>query len=225
MYGTIGNVELEVSAKRAMFTEPGSKQTGHLVSYRYPVPGTLSGMLANIYWHPTKENFFWDVKKIRIMNKIKPSDYVQNCFQLYKKDGSSNGNGIVSNTYLKDVRYQIKAQYNTWSGVMNDKNLIIKAEEIFVRRLKSKNPYYPLYLGKQECEATINNTRFGEGEGYYDNSGTMILDEMAFIGFKYPKDGYKNVKTACFAPIKMVDGVITVPSLDEATYTKEITEC
>lgn len=94
--------EFEVSGDYAIFADPMTKAGGERLSFQVPTYEAIKGILHSIYWKPT---LTWIVHSVRVMNRIQTETLgVKN--MVY-----SGGNDLSFNTYLRKVRYQVRAYY------------------------------------------------------------------------------------------------------------------
>lgn len=95
-------IEFEVSGKYALFTDPLTKLGGEKFSYQIPTYQALKGIVESIYWKPT---LTWIVDEVRIMNPIQTESKGMRPIEY------SGGNTLAYYTYLRNVRYQVKAHF------------------------------------------------------------------------------------------------------------------
>ena len=193
-------VEFQVSGRLALFTDPITKVGGEKTSYRIPTYEAVKGIVKSIIWKPT---YIWVIDELRVMNRIqvqpkgvKPVEYAK------------GGNSISIYTYLVDVCYQVRAhfEWNLFREDMASDRIDGKHFQI-AQRMIQKGGRQDVFLGVRECQGYVEPCQFGEGKGYYDNSGEMAYDLM-FHGFDYPDETGINKLYARFWNPVMTDGLI-----------------
>jgi CRISPR-associated protein Cas5d len=193
------SIEFELSGNYALFTDPLTKIGGEKLSYQAPTYQSLKGIVESIYWKPTLLIY---VDAIRIMNPIRmeskgirPIEY-------------GGGNTLANYTYLRDVRYQVKAYFEF---NMNRPDMAYDRNEnkhynIMKRALKAGGRR-DIFLGARECQGYVEPCEFGEGEGFYDNYGEIHLGNMVH-GINYPDEtGRNQLEVRLWSPV-MKDGII-----------------
>ncbi len=159
------------------------------------------------------------VDEVRIMNAIRmeskgirPIEY-------------GGGNTLANYTYLKDVRYQVRAHFifNPHRPDMAFDRNENKHHNIMKRSLMVGGRR-DIFLGTRECQAYVEPCVFGEGEGFYDNyDGDIHLGTMVH-GINYPDEtGRKQMEVRLWNPI-MKDGVIQFIRPDQCTQIRKITD-
>lgn len=166
-------VEFEVSGDYALFSDPVTRVGGEKCSYQVPTYEALKGVLHSTYWKPT---IIWVVDAVRVMNPIqmetkgiKPAKY-------------SGGNELAYYTYLRNVRYQVRAHFE-WNKnreeLKEDRNE--NKHHNIAKRMITRGGRRDIFLGTRECQGYIEPCDFDAGAGesfYYD------IEELAF-GFMY----------------------------------------
>ncbi len=198
------HVEFEVVADLALFADPITSVGGEKTSYSVPTYEALKGVTKNIYWKPT---FIWVIDKVRVMNGISTEAVGT---KLPRIDGV--GQDLANYSYLTNVRYQVQAHY-VWNEnrpeYAHDRDYR-KHYGIFAKALL-KGGRLPIFLGKSECCAEVEPCDFGEGEGAFDQTGTIDMGVM-YHGITYPDEAYsdetKGRLTLDIAPVVMKNGVI-----------------
>ena len=188
--------EIRVTGKLAMYTDPVTRLSSEKISYPIPVYSALKGILESVYFDPVIQ---WVIDDCRIMNQIKWESVW--FLDPYRKDR-------VLQNYLSDCEYQVRAH-------MIPNYDIYKAEDIRNIRLCIESARKALrvggrryaYLGTKKCPAYVDNIKFGEGNGYYNNTGLQRY-ELMFHSFEYPEHNKQNVFKARFWRPVMNDGVI-----------------
>ena len=95
-------IEYEVSGPYALFSEPALRVGGEKTSYHIPTYEALKGITESIYWKPTIK---WIIDAVRIINSIQTET------KGIRTLGYSGGADLSYYTYLKDVRYQVRAHF------------------------------------------------------------------------------------------------------------------
>ncbi|WP_251553919.1 type I-C CRISPR-associated protein Cas5c [Neobacillus muris] len=208
-------IEFEVYGNYALFTDPLTKMGGEKLSYQVPTYQAIKGIVESIYWKPT---LLMVVDEIRVMNAIRmeskgirPIEY-------------GGGNTLANYTYLKDVRYQVRAHFifNPYRPDMAFDRNENKHHNILIRSLKAGGRR-DIFLGARECQGYVEPCVFGEGEGFYDNYGEIHLGTMVH-GINYPDETGKNeMEVRIWNPV-MKDGVIQFPRPDQCTQTRKVRE-
>ena len=166
-------VEFEVSGNYALFSDPVTRVGGEKCTYQVPTYEALKGILHSVYWKPS---LIWVVDAVRVMNPIqmetkgiKPAKY-------------SGGNELAYYTYLKNVRYQVRAhfEWNENRKELNEDWNENKHHNI-AKRMITRGGRRDIFLGTRECQGYVEPCDFDGGAGesfYYD------IAELAF-GFMY----------------------------------------
>ena len=88
------------------------------------------------------------------------------------------------------------------------------------KRMIDKGGRRDICLGARECQAYVEPGRFGEGEGFHDNSGEIAYG-LTFHGFDYPDEtGINELHTRFWHP-KMVDGIINFPRPESSNLIRK----
>lgn len=209
------SIEFEVFGDYALFTDPLTKLGGEKLSYQVPTYQALKGIVESIYWKPT---ILFIVDQVRIMNPIRmeskgirPIEY-------------GGGNTLASYTYLKDVRYQVKAHFifnPNRPDLAFDRNEH-KHHNILKRALRAGGRR-DIFLGTRECQGYVEPCVFGEGKGFYDNYGEIHLGTMVH-GFNYPDEtGRNEMEIRLWNPV-MINGVIDFIRPDQCTQVRKISK-
>lgn len=190
-------VELLVSGRMALFSDPVTRAGGEKCSYQIPTYQALKGILESVYWKPT---FIWVVDSMRIMRPIRTQS---KGIRPIKYGG---GNDLSIYTYLTDVSYQVRAHFE-WneqrSELAGDRN---ENKHFFIaRRMIARGGRRDIFLGTRECQGYVEPCTYGEEKGAYDGAGELSYGLM-FHGFNYPDETGKDVlETRLWYP-KMHDG-------------------
>ncbi|WP_127585638.1 type I-C CRISPR-associated protein Cas5c [Paenibacillus koleovorans] len=208
-------VEFEIYGDYALFTDPLTKLGGEKLSYQVPTYQALKGLLESIYWKPTLLMY---IDEVRVMNPIRmeskgvrPLDY-------------SGGNTLANYTYLKDVRYQVRAHFEfneNRPDMAYDRNEN-KHYAILKRSIRAGGRR-DIFLGTRECQSYVEPCVFGEGDGFYDSYGELHLGNMVH-GINYPDEtGRNQLEVRLWKPI-MKDGVISFIRPEQCTQVRTISD-
>ncbi|NDI36005.1 type I-C CRISPR-associated protein Cas5c [Chengkuizengella sediminis] len=208
------SIEFEVYGDYALFTDPLTKMGGEKLSYQIPTYQALKGIVESIYWKPTLLIVIDSVrimKPIRMESKgIRPIDY-------------GGGNTLANYTYLKDVKYQVKAHFifnPHRTELAYDRNEH-KHHNIMKRALKAGGRR-DIFLGTRECQAYVEPCAFGKGEGFYDTYDGDIHFGTMVHGINYPDEtGRNEMEVRLWNPV-MKDGVIKFIRPDQCIQVRKI---
>jgi len=209
-------IEFQVYGDYALFTDPLTKMGGEKLSYQVPTYQALKGIVESIYWKPT---LLMVVDEVRIMNPIRmeskgirPIDY-------------GGGNTLANYTYLKDVRYQVKAHFifNPYRPDMAFDRNEHKHHNILKRSL-NVGGRRDIFLGTRECQGYVEPCVFGEGEGFYDHYEGEIYFGTMIHGINYPDEtGRKEMEVRLWNPV-MKNGIIQFIRPDQCTRIRKVTD-
>jgi len=206
-------IEFKISGRYALFSDPINKIGGEKFSYQAPTYQALKGILESVYWKPT---LIWKIDEVRIMNLIKTQS------QGIRPVNYSGGNTLFIYTYLANVEYQVRAHFE-WN--YNRPNLEKDRNEnkhyIIAKRMIKCGGRRDVFLGTRECQGYVEPCKFGEGEGAYDNYGSLSFGLM-FHGFDYPDEIGEDKLTARLWRPKMNDGYIKFLKPEECTIKREL---
>lgn len=212
-------VEMEVYGRYALFSDPVTRVGGEKCSYQVPTYEALKGILASVYWKPT---FIWYVDAVRVMNPIQMETKGIRPIKM------SGGNDLSYYTYLKDVRYQIRAHFE-WNDnrteLAGDRNE--NKHHNIARRMVEKGGRRDIFLGTRECQGYVRSCNFGEGESAYDNIAELGFGLM-YHGITYPDEAYSDetkgkITVNLWTP-HMKNGVIEFLRPEECSVHKVIRE-
>jgi len=203
-------VEFLLSGDRALFSDPVTRVGGEKTSYYVPTYEALKGILASVYWKPT---IIWIIDGVRVMNMI------QTISEGIRTKNYNGGNDLSIYTYLKDVRYQVRAHF-IWNE--NRPELAADRNENkhhnIARRMIERGGRRDIFLGTRECQGTVEPCVFGEDSGIYDPVDELNLGYM-FHGFTYAdeavRDAEKGHMSVRFHHVVMKKGVIEFPNPEE----------
>jgi len=95
--------------------------------------------------------------------------------------GYNGGNELAYYTYLKEVRYQVRAHF-VWNEnrpeLKEDRNE--NKHHNIAKRMIERGGRRDIFLGTRECQGYVTPCEFGTGKGYYDEQE----GEIAY-GFMY----------------------------------------
>lgn len=215
-------IEFELTGKRALFSDPVTRVGGEKLSYPVPTYEALKGVVHSIYWKPT---IVWIVDAVRIMNPISTESVG------VRPISYGGGNDLSYYTYLKDVRYRVRAHFE-WN--MNRPELETDRNENkhhnIAKRMVDRGGRRDIFLGTRECQGYVEPCVFDEGEGAYDTGPDGAEREIDF-GFMYhgityadeavlPED--RDGMTVRFFRAVMKNGIITFPRPEECTVKRRI---
>lgn len=203
-------VEFAVYGRYAMFSDILTRAGGEKNSYPIPTYEAIKGILHSIYWKPT---IVWIVDSVRIMNPVKTA---RKGIRPIKYGG---GNDLAYYTYLEDVCYQVRAHFE-WN--MNrpelEKDRNENKHHNIAKRMIERGGRRDIFLGTRECQGYVEPCKFGEGEGAYDNCGTIPYGLM-YHGITYAdeaiRDEDREMLTVRLWRPEMVNGVIDFIRPDE----------
>ena len=211
------SVDFCVHGPYAMFSDVLTRASGEHCSYVIPTYEALKGILHSVYYKPT---IVWKIDSVRIM---KPIQTERKGIRPIKYSG---GNDLAYYTYLTDVCYQVRAHFE-WN--YNRPELECDRNEHkhhnIARRMIKRGGRRDVFLGCRECQAYVEPCIFGEGKGYYDDSGEIRYSLM-YHGITYadeaenPED--KGKMTVRFWQPIMVNGVIDFIEPKDCTIKRHI---
>lgn len=209
------SIEFGLHGSYALFTDPLTKMGGEKMTYNVPTYQAIKGIVESIYWKPT---LLMVVDEIRIMNPIKmeskgirPIEY-------------GGGNTLANYTYLKDVRYQVRAHFtfNTHRPDLAFDRNEHKHYSILKRSLKAGGRR-DIFLGTRECQGYVEPCEFGSGTGFYDDYGEIHLGTMVH-GINYPDEtGRNEMEVRLWNPV-MKDGYIKFIHPDNCHNIRKLME-
>lgn len=170
-------IEFEVYGNYALFSDPVTRVGGEKSSYHIPTYEAVKGMVESIYWKPT---IMWIVDGVRVMNPIQTET------KGIRPISYNGGNELAYYTYLKDVRYQVRAHFEfnlNHPELEQDRNE--HKHHNIARRMVERGGRRDVFLGARECQAFVEPCTFGEGEGYYDDMPGEIAYGFMYHGITY----------------------------------------
>lgn len=201
-------VEFEVRGDYALFSDPVTRVGGEKLTYQVPTYEAVKGVLQSVYWKPT---FIWIVDEVRVMNRIQTETKGVRPIRY-----TSDTNDLSYYTYLKDVRYQVRAHF-IWNEnrpeLEGDRNE--NKHHNIARRMIERGGRRDIFLGTRECQGYVLPCVFGQGEGEYDRIPQLDYG-MMYHGITYPDECYseqtRGALTVRFARCVMKNGVIAFTS-------------
>lgn len=210
-------VEFLVSGDYALFsdiiTRPGSEKT----SYPLPTYEALKGIISSVYWKPT---LVWVIDYVRILNPIRT---IRKGIRPIKYGG---GNDLAYYTYLRDVKYQVRAHFE-WNEnrpeLEKDRNE--NKHHNIAKRMIARGGRRDIFLGTRECQGYVEPCVFGEGKGYYDDTGVIPYGVM-YHGITYADEAIleedRNKMTVRLWNPVMENGMIDFIRPEECTMKRHI---
>lgn len=213
-------VEFEVEGSYALFSDPVTRVGGEKCSYHVPTYEALKGVLQSVYWKPT---FIWVIDAVRVMK------FIQMETKGVRPINYNGGNDLSYYTYLKDVRYQVRAHFE-WNEnrpeLAEDRNE--NKHHNMAKRHISRGGRRDIFLGTRECQGYVKPCEFGEGEGDYDGQEGKIAYGFTYHGITYadeatlPED--EGLMTVRFSYPVMQRGVIEFVRPEECRDKRHIHE-
>lgn len=204
-------VEFEVWGDYALFSDPITRIGGEKFTMQIPTYEAIKGVLKSIYWKPT---FIWVIDKVRVMNPIQTETKGIRPIKY-----NTGGNDLSYYTYLKDVRYKVRAHL-IWNEnrpeLEKDRNE--NKHHNIAQRMIERGGTRDIFLGTRECQAYAAPTVFDEEEGAYDNVPQIDYGIM-YHGITYADEAYseetKGRMTVRLKHTVMKNGVISYSDPDE----------
>ena len=196
-------LEFLVYGRYALFSDLITRVGGEKATYQIPTYQAIKGILESIYWKPT---ITWVIDRIRIKNPI-----ITESKHIRPINYTDSGNTLSIYSYLSEPAYQVQAHFifnENRPEFVHDRN----EDKHFqiAKRMIARGGRRDIFLGTRECQGYVVPCRFGEGEGFYDNSGTMSFGLM-FHGFDYPDETGRDVLAVRFCNAVMERGVVEFP--------------
>ena len=188
-----------VQANFAMFSRPDTK--ADRVSYMFPTPGALRGLLQAIYHKRNKATGkMVEVTpvKVEVLNEIQMQPIPQLrrkgiVVQADKRPPQSTAR--TGSTYLYDVRYRLHY-------IVEGEQILLDELETFIR---TGAFYSAPYLGTRECLA-----RIVPDEGAKPIRQTLVEAHM-WLSNARPMSGKPGDPNFAVQPVLMQSGVVTYP--------------
>lgn len=214
-------VEFQVSGDYALFSDPVTRVGGEKCTYHIPTYEALKGILQSVYWKPT---IIWVIDAVRVMNPIRTET------KGIRPIAYNGGNDLSYYTYLKDVRYQVRAHFE-W----NENRPELEADRNehkhhnIARRMIERGGRRDIFLGTRECQGYVEPCVFDQGEGAYDQLEGEIAYGFMYHGITYadeaalPED--KGRMTVRFwHPVLQERGIIEFLRPEECREKRHIRE-
>lgn len=207
-------IEFTVFGDYALFTDPLMKLGGEKLTYQIPTYQALKGIVESIYWKPS---IVWFIDEIRVINPIRMESKGVRPIEY-----GSDKNTLANYTYLRDVKYQVKAhfKFNYQRKDLEEDFNEFKHHNIAKRCVRAGGRR-DVYLGTRECQAYVEPCVFGEGEGHYDNIEEIHFGTMIH-GINYPDEtGKDKMEVRLWQPV-MRNGVIQFISPEKCTLKRPL---
>lgn len=210
-------VEFKVWGDCALFSDILTRPGGEKTSYPIPTYEALKGILSSVYWKPT---IIWIIDSVRVLNRIQ---MVRKGIRPLKYSG---GNDLAYHSYLSNVCYQVRAHFE-WNNNRPEleKDRDENKHHNIAKRMIERGGRRDIFLGTRECQGYVEPCCFGEGKGFYDESGEVPYSIM-YHGITYadeaqlPEDAGK-MTVRLWSPI-MKDGVIDFIRPEECEMKRHI---
>ena len=212
-------VEFQVTGDYALFSDPITRVGGEKCTYQVPTYEALKGILSSVYWKPT---LIWHIDAVRVLEPI------QTEVKGIRPVKYHGGNDLAYYTYLKHVRYQVRAHFE-WNDnrpeLAGDRNE--NKHHCIARRMIERGGRRDIFLGTRECQGYVEPCAFGEGTGAYDGIPELGFGLM-YHGLTYPDEAYspetQGMMTANFWYPVMKSGVITFSRPEDCPLHKPLRE-
>lgn len=176
--------------------------------------------MESIYWKPT---IMWIIDAVRVMNPIQTETKGIRPIAYDK-----SGNDLAYYTYLKNVRYQVRAHFElnyNHPELEEDRNE--NKHHNIARRMVNRGGRRDIFLGTRECQAFEEPCVFGEGESYYDTMTGEVDYGFMYHGITYPEEAIleedKGKMTVRFwKPVMKKGGIIEFIRPEECTQKRQI---
>ena len=212
-------IEFEVYGTYALFSDPVMRVGGEKTSYHIPTYEALKGITESIYWKPT---IIWIIDAVRVMNPIQTET------KGIRPIAYNGGNELAYYTYLKDVRYQVRAHFEqnrNHPELYEDWNE--NKHHNIAKRMVQRGGRRDIFLGTRECQAFVEPCEFGQGESYYDTMPGEVDYGFMYHGITYADEAIleedKNKMTVRFwRPVMQKGGIIAFDRPEECTQKRYI---
>ena len=217
-------VEFQVTGDYALFSDPITRVGGEKCTYQLPTYEALKGILSSVYWKPT---IVWYIDAVRILEPIQTE--VKGIRPIkYQHSPKEASNDLAYYTYLKHVRYQVRAHFE-WNDnrpeLADDRNE--NKHHSIARRMIERGGRRDIFLGSRECQGYVEPCVFGEGPGAYDDIPELSFGLM-YHGLTYPDEAYsqetRGWMTASFWYPVMKRGVLAFPRPEDCPLHKPVRE-
>lgn len=210
-------IEFEVSGRYALFTDPLTKIGGEKMSYQIPTYGSLQGVVESVYWKPS---IVWYIDELRVMNPIQTESK-----GIRPLEFSRGGNTLAYYTYLRDVRYRVRAhfEFNPNRPELAYDHNEHKHHNIS-KRAVAAGGRRDVFLGARECQAYVEPCVFDEGEGFYDDYEGELHFGLMVHGLNYPDETGRNMlETRLWRPV-MEKGIVRFIRPEDCPIVRPISE-
>ena len=206
-------ISFRVWGRQALFTDPVTKIGGEKFTYHVPTYEALKGIVKSIYWKPT---LIWHIDRVRVMKPVRTQS------KSTKPLNWDGGNTLAIYTFLQDVEYQVEAHFEWnehWEELKDDR--IAAKHMAIAERMLERGGRQDIFLGTRDCQGYVEPCEFGspsrDGQnGFYDGIDNLDFGLM-FHSFGYPEETGKHELVSRFWQAKMEYGVITFPSVNDAS--------
>lgn len=208
-------IEFEVYGNYALFTDPLTKLGGEKFSYQVPTYEAIKGIVESVYWKPT---IIWCIDEVRVMEPIQTESKGMRPIEY------SGGNTLAYYTYLKDVRYQVKAHFifnPHREDLTYDRNE--HKHHNIAKRSVIAGGRRDIFLGSRECQGYVEPYSFGEGVGAYDEVPEIDFGNMVH-GISYPDETGLAERETRLWRAKMEYGIIRFIRPEECTLVRKTGE-
>ena len=206
-------VEFLVHGRYALFSDPINRIGGEKLTYQVPTYEALKGILNSVYWKPT---ITWVIDEVRILKPIRSES------KGIRPINYGGGNTLSIYTYLSDVAYQVRAHFE-WNEqrpeLIDDRNE--NKHHNIAKRSIERGGRRDIFLGTRECYGYVEPCKFGEGQGEYDEVGSLPIGVM-FHGFTYPDEHPDLKMVARFWQPIMEKGIIKFIRPEACTIKREL---
>ena len=217
-------VEFQVTGDYALFSDPITRVGGEKCTYQLPTYEALKGIMSSVYWKPT---IVWYIDAVRILEPIQTE--VKGIRPIkYQHSPKEASNDLAYYTYLKHVRYQVRAHFE-WNDnrpeLADDRNE--NKHHSIARRMIERGGRRDIFLCSRECQGYVEPCVFGEGPGAYDDIPELSFGLM-YHGLTYPDEAYsqetRGWMTASFWYPVMKRGILTFPRPEDCPLHKPVRE-
>lgn len=200
------SIEYQVYGRYALFSDPICRMGGERLSYQVPTYQALKGITESILWKPS---ILWIIDSVRILTPVRSES---KSIRPISYEGQPNTLSIY--TYLVDPVYEVRAHfipnpYRTEPDLIADGRNENKYHNM-AKRMVRKGGRRDIFLGTRECQGYVEPCVYGEGESFYQDSGTVDLGVM-FHSFAYPDETGVDELGVRLWHARMTDGEICFP--------------
>lgn len=212
------SIEYMVYGRYALFTDPLTKTGGEKFTYQVPTYQALKGITESIYWKPT---LTWVIDECRVMNLIQTES------KGIRPIKYCGGNSLSYYTYLKDVKYHVKAHFE-WNENRQDLDGDRNENKHYaiMKRMLERGGRRDIFLGTRECQGYVEPCKFEEGTGVYD--GSNLSFGIMLHGLTYPDEAIRGEEKGKLSVrlwnANMKDGVIHFPRPEECSIRRCLRE-